>query len=164
VHHLRLWCLWDNTNLTAASMLSIAGVEHLHLTGMEQITITDSFFAPLAGIKCLCIVDSDIEITDAAFDHIKGVDVLYLSTYSYRPETLGFKQLTRNGFMLLSEIKCIEMSIDTVTFNFLTLFQGRDYRVEILPTDDGERLGFFKATTKKLPYDMFSHLDCRCPV
>ena len=109
----KLWLgnLFENRNLTAASMASLAGIESLSLNGLCQVTITDSFFKPLSGIKSLHFIDSDFNITDAALHYIKGVEFLLLGVKG--SDSLGLSQITRKGILSLAGIK------------FITLFRSR---------------------------------------
>jgi hypothetical protein len=111
--HLTGCGLWENRNITAAAMHSLIGIESLQINGLFQIPVTDSFFAPLRGIKYLSMDNSDVEITDAAFEFIQGVQMLNLRCYDERedlPASLGLSQVTRNGFLSLAGIKSIAIS------------------------------------------------------
>jgi hypothetical protein len=104
----------DDQNLTSACFGSLSGIEHLDLTGLGSIAITDSFFEPLVGIRYLNLCYARIEITDKALDFIKGVEILVL-------EGDGQLQITPYGILSLSGIKQIFLTnhgvkVSDVTF------------------------------------------------
>jgi hypothetical protein len=134
--------LWENRNITSASMHSLSGIDTLYLCDLRSLRITDSFFAPLAGIKYLIFKTSRVEITDAAFNYIKGVEILVLDCY-IKNASLGLSQLTRNGFTSLAGVKGLKVSHCDKLCDLTDVFSD-DYHV-----DSKCSVGYFLAMLKK---------------